>query len=135
MGQFLKSHCQVGQTVELEVPFGSFYLREAAPEKALYFIAGGTGLSAFLAMLDQISASHQTIHLYYAVRHESHLCEQERAQLIKKISKPGLLSSDFASNRSLAGLQGYVQDHLAPDHIKSQCFRYVCVARLHWSKH
>lgn len=128
MGQFLKSYCQVGQTVELEVPFGSFYLREAAPEKALYFIAGGTGLSAFLAMLDQISASHRTIHLYYAVRHESHLCEQERIAAYKE-KFPNLVYYPVISRPTdhWQGLQGYVQDHLAPDQLKANAFdMYVC---------
>ena len=31
-----------------------------------------------------MSASHQTIHLYYAVRHEVHLCEQERIAAYKE---------------------------------------------------
>lgn len=128
MGQFLKSQCQIGQTVELEVPFGSFYLREAAPEKVLYFIAGGTGLSAFLGMLDQMSASHQTIHLYYAVRHEVHLCEQERIAAYKE-KFPNLVYHPVISRPTdhWQGLHGYVQDHLAPDQLKANAFdMYVC---------
>ena len=128
MGQFLKSHCQVGQTVELEVPFGSFYLREAAPENTLYFIAGGTGLSAFLAMLDELQASQQTINLYYAVQHETHLCEQERIAAYKE-KFPNLVYQPVISRPtdSWQGLQGYVQDHLALDLLKAKSFdMYVC---------
>lgn len=128
MGQFLKSHCQIGQTLTIEIPFGSFYLRESKSEDELYFIAGGTGLSAFLAMLDQMPASKQLIHLYYAVRHEAHLCEQERIAAYKE-KFPNLVYHAVISRSTdtWQGLQGYVQDHLAPDQLKANSFdMYVC---------
>ncbi|MFV5507902.1 anthranilate 1,2-dioxygenase electron transfer component AntC [Acinetobacter sp. 197] len=128
MGQFLKSRCQVGQSLELEVPFGSFYLRESESDQTLYFIAGGTGLSTFLAMLDQMLPSNQAIHLYYAVRHEVHLCEQERIASYKA-KFPNLLYQPVISRPTdnWQGLQGYVQDHLAPDQLKNNAFdMYVC---------
>ena len=128
MGQFLKSHCQVGHTLELEAPFGSFYLRECALERPLYFIAGGTGLSAFLAMLDQMPPTKQQISLYYAVRHEAYLCEQERIAVYKE-KFPNFVYHPVISRptASWQGLQGYVQDHLIPDHLKANPFdMYVC---------
>lgn len=128
MGQFLKSHCQVGHTLELEAPFGSFYLRECALERPLYFIAGGTGLSAFLAMLDQMPPTKQQISLYYAVRHEAYLCEQERIAAYKE-KFPNFVYHPIISRptASWQGLQGYVQDHLILDHLKANPFdMYVC---------
>ncbi|TDH86181.1 FAD-binding oxidoreductase, partial [Acinetobacter baumannii] len=50
MSDYLRGRCQVGQILRIEAPLGSFYLREV--ERPLVFVAGGTGLSAFLGMLD-----------------------------------------------------------------------------------
>ena len=128
MGQFLKLRCQIGQMLELDVPFGSFYLRESDANRPRYFIAGGTGLSAFLAMLDQMPATEQTIHLYYAVRHEAHLCEQERiaaysAKFLNFVYHPVISQP----SQTWQGLQGYVQDHLEPEQLNTDGFdMYVC---------
>ena len=130
MGQFLKSRCQVGQTLELELPFGSFYLRSTEANRPLYFVAGGTGLSAFLAMLDQMPSGAEVaeIHLYYAARHEHQLCEQERIaayqQKFKNFQYHPVISRPEVSWQ---GLTGYVQDHLDPEKLKSHAFDlYVC---------
>lgn len=129
MGKFLKSSCQIGQDLDLELPFGSFYLRaRASTQEPLYFIAGGTGLSAFLAMLDQMPASDQPIALYYAVRHEHHLCEQQRIEQFKA-KFPNLSYNPVISRptEKWQGLTGYVQDHLDPSVLKAQALAmYVC---------
>ncbi|WP_228265665.1 anthranilate 1,2-dioxygenase electron transfer component AntC, partial [Acinetobacter baumannii] len=44
MSNYLRDRCQVGQSLLIEAPLGSFYLREV--ERPLVFVAGGTGLSA-----------------------------------------------------------------------------------------
>lgn len=130
MGQYLKHRCTVGDTLELELPFGSFYLRETETPRPLYFIAGGTGLSAFLAMLDQLKDQGYVapIHLYYGVRHATHLCEQERIAAYQA-SLPGLQYYPVISrpDDQWQGLNGYVQDHLDPTSLREQNFdMYVC---------
>lgn len=130
MGKFLKEHCAIGQQIELEMPFGSFYLRQTHQQRPLYFIAGGTGLSAFLAMLDQCKGQSNLppIHLYYAVRHESQLCEEARIAQYQMIL-PELHYHPVISRASdtWTGLTGYVQHHLPLDELKAQSFdMYVC---------
>ena len=128
MGNFLKNQCQIGQTLELEVPFGSFYLRDNSQQQAHYFVAGGTGLSACLAMLDQMQATERPVYLYYAVRNESHLCEQERIQQYQQ-KFSNFVYQPIVSRPSSAwtGLTGYVQDHLVTQTLQSQKFEmYVC---------
>lgn len=128
MGSFLKNNCHIGQCLDLELPFGSFYLRESKRDNALFFMAGGTGLSSFLAMLDEMPSSNQKIYLYYGVRHEEHLCEQERIfnyktkfpnfEYIPVISRP---------TEAWQGLKGYIQDHLTISQLKENAFdMYVC---------
>ncbi|WP_407303806.1 anthranilate 1,2-dioxygenase electron transfer component AntC [Acinetobacter sp.] len=128
MGRFLKSHCQIGQSIELEIPFGSFYLRENEAKRPRYFIAGGTGLSAFLSMLDQMPASDQIIHLYYAVRHEEHLCEQARIHsYTKKFSRFEYHPVISQPSEHWQGLKGYVQEHLETEQLHAHHFEmYVC---------
>ena len=132
MGQFLKERCSIGQNIEIELPFGSFYLRQTHRHRPLYFIAGGTGLSAFLAMLDE--CEHLTeippIHLYYAVRYEHQLCEEERIKAYQE-RLPELHYYPVVSRPSeqWSGLKGYVQTHLDAVNLNSQAFDlYVCGA-------
>lgn len=53
MSTWLSRECQVDDVVELEGPFGHFFLREPCRNPHI-FIAGGTGLAPVLAMLGTI---------------------------------------------------------------------------------
>ncbi len=50
MSNYLRERCQVGDEVRMEAPLGAFYLRQV--RQPLVLVAGGTGLSALLGMLD-----------------------------------------------------------------------------------
>ena len=79
MSDYLRQRAKVGDFIQFEAPLGVFYLRKI--ERPLVFVAGGTGLSAFLAMLDdrvQKGDCNQPIHLYYGVNFEADLSELER---------------------------------------------------------
>ena len=52
MSNYIRERCLVGDTLQLEAPLGAFYLRQIS--RPLILVAGGTGLSALLAMLEQI---------------------------------------------------------------------------------
>jgi NAD(P)H-flavin reductase/ferredoxin len=54
MSGFLRDTCQVGDILELEGPYGSFFWRTSKAQHIL--VAGGTGLAPMLAMLDEIRA-------------------------------------------------------------------------------
>ncbi len=129
MGQYLPG-AQVGDTIDLEGPFGTFYLRE--PQRPLYFLAGGTGLSAFLSMLDILVQQPEPvtfpIRLYYGVNREEDLCEQARlaayqTQLpdfdwVPVVSRP---------NEHWQGLTGHIQQHLPLAALREGVFDlYLC---------
>ena len=52
MTDYVASLCERGDTIEIEGPFGEFFLREA--DAPLIMVAGGTGLAPILSMLDSI---------------------------------------------------------------------------------
>jgi len=79
MSNYMRERCEPGQTVEFEAPLGTFYLRQV--ERPLVMAAGGTGLSAFLGMLDDLvhkGGCGQKVHLYYGVTNARDLCELDR---------------------------------------------------------
>ncbi len=87
MSNFLREHCEVGMEMQLEAPLGSFYLRQV--ERPLVMVAGGTGLSAFLGMLDEIAERGDCsypIQLFYGVNQEADLCETAR---LEALCQPG----------------------------------------------
>ncbi len=68
MSDYLRQGCRVGDEIRFEAPLGTFYLRQV--ERPLLLVAGGTGLSAFLGMLDELAerGCERPVHLYYGVR-------------------------------------------------------------------
>ena len=53
MSNYLRDRAAIDQVVELEGPFGSFYLRDDMRAKQI-MIAGGTGIAPMISMLDTI---------------------------------------------------------------------------------
>ncbi|MDP2505162.1 anthranilate 1,2-dioxygenase electron transfer component AntC [Oceanobacter sp. 3_MG-2023] len=132
MGKYLHQ-ARVGDTLELEGPFGTFYLRE--PDKPMYFIAGGTGLSAFLAMLDvlkelkeQPESVSYPIRLYYGVNRLEDLCEQHRLDAYRT-QLPDFDWTPVVSNpaSNWQGSTGYIQEHLPLATLRDAPFdMYLC---------
>ena len=54
MSNYLSHRCTIGDVVNVEGPFGVFYLRESKAQHIL--VAGGTGLAPMLGMLEDIRA-------------------------------------------------------------------------------
>ena len=128
MSNYLRERCQIGQTLMMEAPLGSFYLREA--ERPLVFIAGGTGLSAFLGMLDNIAEQpcQPPVRLYYGVNTEADLCEQNRltayAERIKDFSYHPIISK---ASEQWQGKSGFIHEHLDKNQLTEQSFdMYLC---------
>lgn len=128
MSNYLRQDCKIGQTIFMEAPLGSFYLREV--KRPLVFIAGGTGLSAFLGMLDNIAEKPDAppVYLYYGVNQEMDLCEQERlleySSRIPHFNYQPIISQ---ASKSWTGKTGYIQDHLNRDQLAEQAFdMYLC---------
>ncbi|MBA1245556.1 anthranilate 1,2-dioxygenase electron transfer component AntC [Pseudomonas japonica] len=114
MTDYVRDRCKVGDTIKMEAPLGAFYLRHI--DRPVIMIAGGTGLSAFLGMLDQLAkkgGSGFPIHLFYGVRTEQDLCELARIEAYKaKI--PGFEFTPVLSDASeqWKGLKGFIPAHL-----------------------
>ncbi len=128
MSNYLREACQVGDTILMEAPLGSFYLREV--ERPLVFIAGGTGLSAFLGMLDNIAEQPNApaVQLFYGVNSEADLCEQERLQAYsQRIPQFNYQPIITQASKHWTGKTGYIQDHLNKDQLAEQAFdMYLC---------
>ncbi len=70
MSDFLRCRAKEGDLVNIEGPFGHFYLR--GQERPILMMAGGTGLAPMLSMLDQLASMerfHKPVHLLYGVNY------------------------------------------------------------------
>jgi benzoate/toluate 1,2-dioxygenase reductase subunit len=118
MSRFLTERAQPGMTLEVDGPRGNFYLREI--RRPLLFLAGGTGVASFLAMLDHLAqrgTNGQPVHLVYAVSRKANLVERERLiSLAAKIR--GFSFETCISRESSSGVRrGHVTDILDPTHL------------------
>ncbi len=114
MSDYVRDRCQVGDVIPFEAPLGTFYLRHV--DRPLTLVAGGTGLSAFLGMLEQMAAQGgcgQPVHLYYGVRTPQDLCEVARIEAFSG-QIPGFQFIPVISEREAVweGHRGYIVDHL-----------------------
>src|SRR5471032_2251481 len=128
MSNYIRERCQVGDKIGLEAPLGAFYLRHVA--KPLILVAGGTGLSALLGMLDELAANgcEQPVHLYYGVRGAEDLCEAARIEAYaSKI--PSFRYTQVLSDPSpeWPGKRGYLTEHFDLAELRDQSAdMYVC---------
>lgn len=67
MSDYLRQRCRPGDRISFTAPFGAFYLREVT--RPLLLIAGGTGLSPLLSMLESLAdgGCSQPVRLWYCV--------------------------------------------------------------------
>nr|WP_315197156.1 benzoate 1,2-dioxygenase electron transfer component BenC [uncultured Flavobacterium sp.] len=85
MSTYLKEEATVGGELNIVTPLGSFYLREV--QRDLIFIAGGTGIAPFMAMLEKLKAENSTIpvHLFYGATTGENVVELERLKAFSEI--------------------------------------------------
>ncbi|NNB46287.1 anthranilate 1,2-dioxygenase electron transfer component AntC [Pseudomonas chlororaphis] len=128
MSNYIRERCQVGDRIELEAPLGAFYLRHIV--RPLVLVAGGTGLSALLAMLEQLVADGctQPVHLYYGVRNVADLCETARIEAYAG-QLPGFRYTAVISEPTAdwPGKRGYIAEHFDCSELRdSPVDMYVC---------
>ncbi|SDH81200.1 anthranilate 1,2-dioxygenase reductase subunit [Pseudomonas panipatensis] len=129
MSNYIRERCQVGDEIHFEAPLGTFYLRHIT--RPLLLVAGGTGLSALLGMLDELAdggAAGQPVHIYYGVRQAADLCELERiAGYAERL--PGFRFTPVLSeaDEHWSGKRGYVTEHFALAELRDAPFDlYLC---------
>src|SRR5690606_29256706 len=118
MSRFLAERARAGQAIELEGPFGSFYLRGRS--RRIVFIAGGTGLAPILSMLKSIAAkpdkSAYSLTVLYGARQASDLVE---ISTLEKFAEQGFefhfQTIAETGNSDSAQQSGYVTQLLSPD--------------------
>jgi benzoate/toluate 1,2-dioxygenase reductase subunit len=112
MSTFLRQNAEIGMPIEFTGPFGSFYLREI--NRPLLFLAGGTGLAPFLAMLGTIAdtACAQPIHMVYGVTRDVDLVEVDRLEKLSRQIPGFTFSCCVACEGSRYPRRGYVTRHI-----------------------
>lgn len=81
--EYLEKQIQPGMTLKLELPLGSFYLREESLQAPLIFLASGTGFAPVKSILEDMfrqGSTSQPISLYWGGRTKSDLYMSELPQ-------------------------------------------------------
>lgn len=112
MSTFLSDIAQIGQEIDFEGPFGSFYLRPIV--RPTLFLAGGTGIAPFLSMLKslEVSGAHHPINMVYGVTNDADLIEIEKLEEVKKNHAWFDYCTCVASDDSSHERKGYVTSHV-----------------------
>ncbi|MCA3634673.1 MAG: ring-hydroxylating dioxygenase ferredoxin reductase family protein [Methylobacterium sp.] len=114
MSSYLAGSARPGDALTLTGPIGSFYLRDVT--RPLLFLAGGTGLAPFLAMLESLrhKETGQPIHMIYGVTNDADLVELDKLAAFA-VAIPGFTYvTVVADPASTHERKGYVTHHL-PD--------------------
>lgn len=114
MSSYLAQRAAPGDGLTITGPIGSFYLREV--RRPLLFLAGGTGLAPFLAMLDNVkrSGGDQPIHMIYGVTNDADLVETDKLTAFATEIAGFTYSTVVADPASGHDRKGYVTNHM-PD--------------------
>ncbi len=117
MSTYMAEKANVGDSITLRGPFGSFYLRDI--KRPVLMLAGGTGLAPFLAMLEKIQqvGSSYPIHLIYGVTHDTDLVEMDKLEAFAAAIDNFSFSACVASEESSWPQKGYVTNHMEPGHL------------------
>ncbi|EKF24948.1 2Fe-2S iron-sulfur cluster binding domain protein [Mycolicibacterium hassiacum DSM 44199] len=112
MSEYLRSRAKPGDRIQLRGSKGNFYLRPVV--RPVVLVAGGTGLSAILAMAQSLplDAGHP-VHLLYGVTDEADLCKLDDLQRLQQ-RHPDLRLHTIVARPSerWAGATGLVTDLL-----------------------
>ncbi len=115
MSNYLRDRAKPGDRISLRGSKGSFYLRPLL--RPVVLVAGGTGLSAILAMAQSMVADPaQPVHLLYGVTDAQDLCKLDELEELKR-GLPGLEVHTIVACPDAAwrGPVGFVTDLLTED--------------------
>ena len=112
MSDYLRETAKPGDRIAMRCSKGGFFLRP--PVRPLVLVAGGTGLSAILAMAQSLPDGHPgSVHLLYGVSNVEDLCKLDELEALTA-RLPGLEVHTVVSrpNAQWDGLAGRVTDVL-----------------------
>ena len=114
MSSYLAERAKAGDVVTIAGPIGSFYLRDVT--RPVLFLAGGTGLAPFLAMLEELErgGANQPIHMVYGVTNDADLVELDKLEAFATRNPNFTFTTVVAAEDSTHPRKGYVTHHL-PD--------------------
>lgn len=126
MSSYIKEEARVGSALNIVTPLGSFYLREA--QRDLIFIAGGTGIAPFVAMLEKLRSEKSTtpVHLFYGATTGENLVELERLNAFSEIMPLQLFTC--TSNEQAEGHEkGFVTQWMTKELLGDKTYDiYIC---------
>ena len=114
---YMREKAQVGAALEFKGPLGSFYLREV--RRPLLFLAGGTGLAPFLAMLETLShtGSKYPVHLIYGVTNDPDLVHVDKLEAYAHRMPNFTFACCVADEGSAYPNKGYVTRYIEASHM------------------
>ena len=113
MSGYLTGQAQVGDSIRMAGPLGTFYLRDI--KRPVLMLAGGTGLAPFLAMLDKVVAAGGSafpIHLIYGVNTDTDLVELDKLAAFAGQLPNFTYALVVVDTNSSQPKKGYVTQHL-----------------------
>jgi len=112
MSSYLSERAKAGDIVTVAGPMGSFYLRDVT--RPVLFLAGGTGLAPFLAMLEELGRTTPTqpIHMVYGVTNDADLVEGGALEAYAARIPGFTFTTVVAAADSAHPQKGYVTRHL-----------------------
>jgi len=112
MSSYLAGQAVVGDAVTISGPVGSFYLRDVT--RPVLFLAGGTGLAPFLAMLEELERAtpDHPIHMVYGVTNDADLVEVGALEAFAARIPGFTFTTVVAASDSAHPQKGYVTHHL-----------------------
>lgn len=116
MSTYLSEQATPGDQLTIHGPSGAFYLRDL--NRPAMFLAGGTGLAPFLAMLDHLhdkGDSTPPIRLLYGVTRDADMVEVGKLEEFAAALPNFTFDVCVADTASTADRKGFVTDHLGPE--------------------
>ena len=134
LSTYLRERALVGHRIEFHRPLGSFYLRPI--QRPLLFLAGGTGLAPFLAMLEKISddgGSDHPIHLIFGVTNDPDLVELNKLEAYTKRLRNFTFTCTVAEEGSRTRTRAMSPAYIEPPTSTAATPTSTCAARRRWS--
>ena len=136
----LSEQVQVGAAVTVEGPYGRFVLPESGGQE--YWIAGGIGITPFLAWLEGLAAEgyHRPgAHLYYCVNSRQELLFAERLQQLSKQTGVRLTIVDRQTDGFLDPTRLDINEDTrlwfcGPKAMRDMLLKHVPAAQLHYEQ-